>query len=692
VTAWLDDTYATPQAPLDLRLRTSSTIAVHGPDAPGYLRPEFNAPNRREVLKALGVTGEPSTRDLVDRLRALRDDPEDDPNVGGEAAVVYQALAERVARARHGSIAGDYSARDLRSAFGDGSGLVLTQLGWRPPTDVLSGDPVFGDRRAFVPQIRGGERLWTALQIRQPSLDDCLKVIGELARTRTEPVGTDLVVLLDTLRVLVHRISSTDASPPSSRRLAKAPLWTTKGWITDRPVYAVDDPLLAEGLGVQVPVWMPGGELRQFEPLIHPLRIQQLDTASNSSVVDAEHAEIDAEATEILRAAMPLLHEDLARNDPVTDGSLRIPWSQMGAFEVRVDSDLSIRVEGLVGDRSTEVPVVATAQIDDSALYLAAPSLLSQVNGGGRAIAGLFAADARSVSRAWLVACIAAEEGHEAQRMELAAQRAQDEQARHDREMAEQLAALREDTAGRHIAGRSRRRVAPARTPAPSSTGTETAEPRQSPTPRPRVLVDPAALALADPMGTPGGESGTNGQRTRRRRTTSGTSDGPLPEPTRDVTPPRATSQPANYTPPEKEAVGLELVRMVLAGDEEEIVDLRAQHGVGADAIDELDRFFELKVHGGEEPETIRLEQSEIRRAMSTPNFFLVVVSHVEGADARPKVRIIIDPVNQLRMVDSSSVSFTGVRSAEHSLVYDFAPLPADSPVEEGGETALAPE
>lgn len=124
------------------------------------------------------------------------------------------------------------------------------------------------------------------------------------------------------------------------------------------------------------------------------------------------------------------------------------------------------------------------------------------------------------------------------------------------------------------------------------------------------------------------------------------------------------------------ESVGLELVRLVLAGDAEEIVDLRAQHRVGADAIDQLDRFYELKVYRQDEPDTIRLEESQIRRAMSTPDFFLVVVSGIEGADARPKVRVIIDPLHQLRMTETSSVCFTGVRSVEHSLVYDLAPTP----------------
>jgi hypothetical protein len=121
--------------------------------------------------------------------------------------------------------------------------------------------------------------------------------------------------------------------------------------------------------------------------------------------------------------------------------------------------------------------------------------------------------------------------------------------------------------------------------------------------------------------------------------------------------------------------VGLDLARLVLGGDETDIVDLRRQHGVGADAVDDMDRFFELKVHLNDEPDAIRLEESQIRRALSTPDFFVVVVSNIEGVNARPKVRIIADPVHQLTMTESSSVIFTGVRSAEHSLVYDLEPF-----------------
>jgi hypothetical protein len=50
---------------------------------------------------------------------------------------------------------------------------------------------------------------------------------------------------------------------------------------------------------------------------------------------------------------------------------------------------------------------------------------------------------------------------------------------------------------------------------------------------------------------------------------------------------------------------------------------------------------------------------------------FLVVVSHVEGEKAKPKVRVIAEPIRQLHMTETSSVSLTGVRTSQ-SLVYDL--------------------
>jgi hypothetical protein len=122
-----------------------------------------------------------------------------------------------------------------------------------------------------------------------------------------------------------------------------------------------------------------------------------------------------------------------------------------------------------------------------------------------------------------------------------------------------------------------------------------------------------------------------------------------------------------------KETVGLELIRHVLARYNDQIVDLGAQRNVGADAVEDLERFYELKVFAGAEPDRITLTDSEVQRALSTPDFFLVVVSGVEGVGAKPTVRVILDPIRQLQVADTGSVTLAGVRNAR-SVIYEFDP------------------
>jgi hypothetical protein len=145
------------------------------------------------------------------------------------------------------------------------------------------------------------------------------------------------------------------------------------------------------------------------------------------------------------------------------------------------------------------------------------------------------------------------------------------------------------------------------------------------------------------------------------------------------ATAPRSVTPPPGFTPIDKESVGLEVLRKVWESDTNEIIDLRTQHGVGADAIDSLDRFVELKVYLGDEPDSVKLEKSQIERALTTRGYFLAVVSNLEGVDARPKVRIIIDPVHQLTTSETSSIIFKGVRSAEHSVVCYLEREPDDT-------------
>ena len=139
------------------------------------------------------------------------------------------------------------------------------------------------------------------------------------------------------------------------------------------------------------------------------------------------------------------------------------------------------------------------------------------------------------------------------------------------------------------------------------------------------------------------------------------------------------------YSGLDRETVGLELVRKVLGSDENQIVDLRNQRGVGADAVDEMKRFYELKVFAGSEPDEVTLTSSEVQRASSTSDFFLAIVSNVEeSVEARPTVRIINDPLSRLRPIDKGSISLAGLREAT-SVLYEFVRNDDPHPTDDGG-------
>jgi hypothetical protein len=669
---WLDDSHGKPQSPAGLRLRTPGTIAVHGPDAEGYLHRELDFPASREALAALGVTGEPSTRELVERLRALRATDDAPYSVPTEAAIVYRALASR--RASHVKVPGDLNEFDLRAAFSEGPGLVHTNLGWRAPAQVLMGPAVFGDYRPFAPQVPGTEQLWAFLRILKPTTEDCLRVTGQLSRARRKPEGTDAVVLLETLRLLSSLVTGPrDLPQPVRKRLSAMALWTTHGWTTKRPVYATDDPALFDGLRDEFPVWDPGGDLAQFSGLLRSSRITRIDGGA-TMVVAADTAIRDEDATSLFRAAVSLLQEDLARNDPASIGTLTVEWENLRRFEVRIDPDLRVRVEGLAGRQTAEVEVSVKADPARHVLFVRDVAHLRQVNGGGRAIAGLFASsDRHRLAQAWLASWVAAEDGRKALLLKLATQRAAEEQARTERGIAERQEALKA-MAG-EIADRTRtRRPAPTASVPDQETTTAPTYGPQPPGAGPRTLVDPATLSVAD-AATPQEGPNAAGKTPSQAPAHPSRGSSSLPPPSPNGAAPRGQSTARGFTDLDKESVGMALLRKIIEDDTVTITDLRGQHGFGADAQDSRGRFYELKVHLGEEPDVVRMEDSEVLRSLSAPgDYYLVVISHVEGAEAHPKVRIIADPIHQLTVNHASAMTLSGVRIAEDSLTYNLEP------------------
>ena len=89
----------------------------------------------------------------------------------------------------------------------------------------------------------------------------------------------------------------------------------------------------------------------------------------------------------------------------------------------------------------------------------------------------------------------------------------------------------------------------------------------------------------------------------------------------------------------------------------------------------------------GGEPNYVSLTNAELRRARNSPHFFRVVVSGLEGAEARPTVRKTPRPFDQLEQSVSGTMTLSGVREAK-SITYDFAPL--DDPLADDNEDESA--
>lgn len=663
--AWLDDEDGHARKPIDLCVRTPGTEAIYGAESTDFLHPELDQRIRHAVLEALGVPANPSRSQLVDQLREIRSvgaqDAIPSDHLLHSAVLVYRALARDIDSEPEEP---DLTDDQLRNSFAR-HGLVLTNHGWQSPRNVLCGADIFKDHRAFAPEPEGCASLWKALSIRAPSPADCLEVLRQIAlRRESPPDDIEEAIMLEALRYLADTHAKVDNA--LRKKLKKLALWTSKGWRRDRPVYATNDPDVAAGLADQLQIWRPGGELKQFRSLFRHLGITEIQV-SDATVIDPGDAWYDPSATDLYQWALALMREDLQRNEPSLAKKLAMLWDDLTACNVKVHSRLALSVP-VARNRAYECEVHAKIDTVNAAVFVSGPEVLARVDGGGRALAALFEGYERLISLSWRAACDRAEEGIHAHKLELASDRTEQSKAVPDSDP--RLAQLRSRTARQQDSSRS----APGR-PAgnhqPVASAAEDGDDRNQSSPEAalRTLVDPQSLKLVDPRGrtntgSPGTAAGSDDRVSAGAR---------LREPLIGIPGPRGRTPPRAYTDLEKEGVGLELLKMLFDSNEAQIADLRSQRGVGADAMDELQNYFELKVSASSEPSEVALTASEYERASTTPNFFLVVVSNIEGNNARPSVRVVVDPLQQLHEVKRGTTTLAGLSEAT-SLVYEFAP------------------
>lgn len=115
----------------------------------------------------------------------------------------------------------------------------------------------------------------------------------------------------------------------------------------------------------------------------------------------------------------------------------------------------------------------------------------------------------------------------------------------------------------------------------------------------------------------------------------------------------------------DRETRGLQLVAREAAKLwDATLEDVRKQTGVGADAIDDSGRYYELKAHSRDLPPEVSLEPSEFIRARNErENFILCVVGGLEEGQ-ETVVKLIPDPLDRLPWWTTSDIKLGGLREA----------------------------
>ena len=163
-----------------------------------------------------------------------------------------------------------------------------------------------------------------------------------------------------------------------------------------------------------------------------------------------------------------------------------------------------------------------------------------------------------------------------------------------------------------------------------------------------------ARVAAAGPSGNDG--SAGNVQRRRHKAL----DHDPQPKP---HAPAAGARTYPNYTPEQREDAGVAALRVVLAGKGRSLHDMRHQHGVGSDLRDDRGKYYELKVHGGEMPDEVALEDSQLERALREGrNFVLAVVAGVEQGETTV-IKLIENPAERLNLRAANKLSLFGVKT-----------------------------
>jgi hypothetical protein len=645
---WLSSEDGERKAPTDLAVRTPATEALYGDDRSSFAYELDESEADSPAVRALGIATDPEVSEMVAQLEALR-------AAGGEPeelalALRYAAIGAACKRRdlMPDDLVGDLPVRKLRARFGmrrNKPGLIHAGGRWLPPSRVFLGAPIFAGRRAFVSERSAAEKLWRVLRITAPNISDSIEVLEELARG--EPGETEEQVLVNTYLHLERLLDGSSSRERASLRTL--PLWTGSSWQAHRPVYAVPDPELAQALAAQLAVWHLPVAASLVPALIEAVEATLLGDDSFDPVVHETAFAAGATLNRHFARATELFRDWLTRHDTRLAGSLSLQWAALANPRIAIDPNLQLELRIA---RRAEVRVPARAHVarDPLTFYFSVPDAAGEDDCGGRAVASLFVdGDRDKAALAWSRCWARAERG-ERGGVSLA----------EDGEDGEALSSLFEQSSRPStIPRRPKRRAADKAKGSPAATGSEPLPSRQL-----KKLED-LGLKAVEVVASDGDSSSRKG---RRRGLLDDTPEG------RSIGEKRPTPQtaPLAYSEEEKEELALQVLQLAINGSSADLRDYRHLRGIGADALDKLRRYFEIKATYGALPDDITLTANEAERAFREGDkFFLAVVAGLEEG-YETVVRVFPNPLRVLDLKPNTSVTLTGITEGRSAVQIRF--------------------
>ena len=663
---WLRDESGATARPKDLVIRSGRAEAIYGAGA-RYAAELRTEDIRSSLATALEIEQRAPASRLVEQLQRMRSGEESLDQ--SRVLRCYLALAEQCPPPSSTNIlehaVGDTGVRTLRGKFGmkrNGVGLLYDANGgvWRTPAAFYRGPDIFRGRRPRVPTSRELLPLWTALGIREPTIEDCVKEIETAAKAPPSPE-------LDAFLVNVYRHIQGHAGDEKLRRgaLGSLPLVCGNSWVRERPVYLVEGFERASDLiarASELRIWTPPCDTQLVRDLCRLLGVVEIRPAVTVAGSDRADA-VDEAARSRFRSAVVELQDEAARNAPAIYAATE-DWATLHEADIRIyDSGclrlaLSHSVWGKVG-----IDIAAQVYADRRAGCIHVETLedLADVDRGGQALASFFAPEVRrDVALLWMAAWSRSEN-----RTTNAIELARDED---ETEHVRALAAMIDE-------GLRKRRAAPALAPIAAGSGAaQPAADAETPpeieerfqrlrdfNPNALVTVEVNGAGVATGQRQPGkaslvgpGNGGSNG---------SGAGGGG-----------KRVVVRKEYDDMDVESLALAHVVHVLShSDDARIEDIRRRRGGGADATIDWRTFVEIKSFYGPAPSAIDLLPHQCERARNCGRDFILAVVCGLGDDQDFEMHLIIDPLANAAWEARRGISIKQIAKARAIVIREMA-------------------